>query len=139
MTAKPRKPIAQAPEQRAQHKALRYAFREWHPDTEELIAGGAARPRRHPQSCAGAAGAAKGVAGSRRVDLGGRIGPLRHRPTGAVAPGKWSHAESDGGHAAALGKRLVQSAEDIHAAETAPSKARPAPPTKPTAKKKRTA
>ncbi len=30
------------PEQRAQHRAIREAFRDWHPGPEELIASGAA-------------------------------------------------------------------------------------------------
>ena len=37
-----RKTIAWTPEQRAQHRVIRDAFREWHPGPEELIASGAA-------------------------------------------------------------------------------------------------
>jgi transcriptional regulator with XRE-family HTH domain len=37
-----RKTVELSPEQRAQHKAIREAFRGWHPGPEELIASGAA-------------------------------------------------------------------------------------------------
>ena len=42
MTAKQRKTIQWTPEQRAEHQAIRDAFRDWHPGPEELIASGAA-------------------------------------------------------------------------------------------------
>src|SRR5271156_4014710 len=42
MNDKPRKAVRLTPEQRAQHKAIRDAFRDWHPGPEELIASGAA-------------------------------------------------------------------------------------------------
>jgi DNA-binding XRE family transcriptional regulator len=37
-----RKTMQWTPEQRAQHQAIRDAFRDWHPGPEELIASGAA-------------------------------------------------------------------------------------------------
>ena len=37
-----RKTISLTPKQRAQHKAIRDAFRDWHPGPEELIASGEA-------------------------------------------------------------------------------------------------
>ena len=42
MNDKPRKKIALTAEQWAQHRAIRAAFRDWHPGPEELIASGAA-------------------------------------------------------------------------------------------------
>jgi transcriptional regulator with XRE-family HTH domain len=42
MNDKPRKKIELTAEQRAQHQAIRDAFRDWHPGPEELIASGAA-------------------------------------------------------------------------------------------------
>ncbi len=42
MNEKGRKTIQWSPEQRAQHQAIREAFRDWHPGPEELIASGAA-------------------------------------------------------------------------------------------------
>src|SRR5437879_13856566 len=42
MNDKQRKTISWTPEQRAQHQAIRDAFRNWHPGPEELIASGAA-------------------------------------------------------------------------------------------------
>src|SRR3989442_11362698 len=42
MNDKQRKSIQWTPEQRAQHRAIRDAFRDWHPGPEELIASGAA-------------------------------------------------------------------------------------------------
>jgi transcriptional regulator with XRE-family HTH domain len=42
MNDKPRKKIAFTAEQRVQHRAIRDAFRDWHPGPEELIASGAA-------------------------------------------------------------------------------------------------
>jgi transcriptional regulator with XRE-family HTH domain len=42
MNDQPRKKSAFTPEQQAQHQAIREAFRDWHPGPEELIASGAA-------------------------------------------------------------------------------------------------
>src|SRR2546423_11117136 len=42
MNDKQRKKIEWTPEQQAQHRAIRDAFRDWHPGPEELIASGAA-------------------------------------------------------------------------------------------------
>jgi transcriptional regulator with XRE-family HTH domain len=42
MNEKPRKKVTFTEEQRAQHRAIRDAFRDWHPGPEELIASGAA-------------------------------------------------------------------------------------------------
>ena len=42
MNDKQRKAIHWTPEQRAEHRAIRDAFRDWHPGPEELIASGAA-------------------------------------------------------------------------------------------------
>src|SRR5260370_2628143 len=64
--------------------------------------GGATRSQRCPLSCGGVNPAPEGVARGGRVDIGGRVGPLRHRPAGTVAPGKRSHPESDTGYALAL-------------------------------------
>jgi hypothetical protein len=37
-----------------------------------------------------------------RLDVAGRIGPLRHPSAGAVAPGERPHTEPDTGHTLAL-------------------------------------
>src|SRR5438874_9861338 len=42
MNDKQRKSIQWTPQQRAEHQAIREAFRDWHPGPEELIASGAA-------------------------------------------------------------------------------------------------
>jgi len=42
MNGKKHKTIEWTPEQRAHHKAICDAFRDWHPGPEELIAGGEA-------------------------------------------------------------------------------------------------
>jgi DNA-binding XRE family transcriptional regulator len=42
MNDNPRKSFQLTPEQRAQHKAIRDAFRDWHPGPEELIVSGEA-------------------------------------------------------------------------------------------------
>ena len=42
MNVKPSKTIKWTSEQRAEHRAIRDAFRDWHPGPEELIASGAA-------------------------------------------------------------------------------------------------
>src|SRR5260370_36923036 len=42
MNDKKRKTIQWTPKQRAEHQAIRDAFRDWHPGPEELIASGAA-------------------------------------------------------------------------------------------------
>jgi DNA-binding XRE family transcriptional regulator len=42
MNDQPRKKYVPTPKQRAEHQAIREAFRDWHPGPEELIASGAA-------------------------------------------------------------------------------------------------
>ena len=88
MSEKQRKTIQWTPEQRAQHQAIRDAFRDWHPGPEESIASGAARSERRPLPCARAAPAAESVARGGRGELGGGVGPLRHRSGGSSSSGR---------------------------------------------------
>lgn len=128
MNDKQRKTIEFTAEQRAQHRAIREAFREWHPGPEELIARGAAVQlglnvihfpaqellRRLKES--------RESAGLTLADVSARCGidqpalsPLEngHSPNPTVDT-LWRYA-------AALGKRLVMSTEEIKNSPPAPA------------------
>jgi hypothetical protein len=109
-------------EQRARHEAIRDEFRDWHPGPEELIASGAAERLglnvihspvqellRHLKAC-------REAAGWTLAEVSARCGidqPALSRLENGRAPNPtidtlWRYA-------AALGKRLVLSAQDIQA------------------------
>jgi hypothetical protein len=146
MTDKHRKTIAWTPEQRAQHKAIREAFREWHPGQEELIATGAAARlglnvvHSPAQELLGHLKAAREAAALTLADVSARCGidqPALSRLENGHTPNPtldtlWRYA-------AAVGKRLVLTAEDIENTRAAPSNARRPPPKKAAARKKSTA
>jgi transcriptional regulator with XRE-family HTH domain len=123
MTGKPRKKVEFTAEQRAQHRAIRDAFREWHPGPEELIASGAAAglglnvlysPAR--ELLAGLK-RAREAAGLTLAEVAKRCNidqPALSRLENGHNPNPT--VETLWKYAAALGKRLVLSTEDLAAA-----------------------
>jgi len=146
MTDKQRKTIAWTPEQRAQHKAIRDAFREWHPGPEELIASGAAARlglnvvHSPAQELLRRLKASREAAGLTLADVSARCG-IDQPALSRLENGHTQNPTLDTlwRYAAAVGKRLVLSAEDIRDTRAAPSNARRPPPKKAAARKKRTA
>jgi hypothetical protein len=120
MNPKARNTRRQTPEQRAQRQSIREAFRDWHPGPEELIASGAAaRLGRNvvhfpAQELLRQLKASREAAGLTLADLSARCGidqPALSRLENGHTPNPtldtlWRYA-------AATGKRLVLSAEDI--------------------------
>jgi hypothetical protein len=117
---KQRKTYESTPEQRARHRAIRETFRDWHPGPEELIASGAAvrlglnviySPA---HELLRELKASREAAGLTLADLSARCGidqPALSRLENGHTPNPtldtlWRYA-------AATGKRLVLSAEDI--------------------------
>src|SRR5216683_3652638 len=138
-----RKTVQLTPEQRAQHKAIRDAFRDWHPGPEELIASGEATRLgldvihspardllRHLK-------AAREAAGLTLADVSARCGidqPALSRLENGHTPNPtldtlWRYA-------AATGNRLVLSAKAIAATRPASPTATRRPPRKAAAPKK---
>ncbi len=120
MNNKRRKPIALTPEQRAKHQEIRDTFRDWHPGPEELIASGAAArlglnviysPARDLLK---KLKASREAAGLTLADVSARCGidqPALSRLENGHTPNPT--LETLWRYAAALGKRLVLSAEDL--------------------------
>ena len=120
MNHKPRKAVRFTPDQRAQHRAIREAFRDWHPGPEELIASGAAtRLGLHvvhspAQELLRQLKTSREAAGLTMADLSARCGidqPALSRLENGHMPNPtldtlWRYA-------AATGKRLLLTAEDI--------------------------
>ncbi len=120
MNDKQRKTIAWTPEQRAQHQAIREAFRDWHPGPEELIASGAAAQlgldvvRCPAQELLRQLKASREAAGLTLADVSARCGidqPALSRLENGHTPNPtldtlWRYA-------AAVGKRLVLTTEDV--------------------------
>ena len=146
MTDKKRKTIQWTPEQRAQHQAIRDAFRDWHPGPEELIAScAAARLSLNvvhfpAQELLRHLKASREAAGLTLADVSARCGidqPALSRLENGHTPNPtldtlWRYA-------AAVGKRLVLTAEEIPDTRAAASNARRPSPKKATSRKKRTA
>ena len=145
MNNKQRKAIQWTPEQRAQHQAIRDAFRDWHPGPEELIASGAAARLglnvvhfpaeellRHLK-------ASREAAGLTLADVSARCG-IDQPALSRLENGHTQNPTLDTlwRYAAAVGRRLVLSAEAIQDTRPVSSPRRPGPK-KPVAKKKRTA
>jgi transcriptional regulator with XRE-family HTH domain len=134
MNDKPRKKTAFTAEQRAQHRAIRDAFRDWHPGPEELIASGAAArlglnvlyaPARELLADLKrereAAGLSLAEVSKRcRIDQPA-LSRLEngHNPNPTIET-LWKYA-------AALGKRLVLSTEDLGTADPGRSNETPRP------------
>ena len=144
MTNKKRKTIHWTPEQRAQQQAIRDAFRDWHPGPEELIASGAATRLglnviySPEQELLRQLKASREAAGLTLADVSVRCGidqPALSRLENGHTPNPtldtlWRYA-------AAVGKRLVLSAEDIKDTRPAPSTSgRPVPKKAPASRKK---
>ena len=146
MSDEQRKTIHRTPEQRAQHRAIREAFRDWHPGPEELIASGAAAQlglnviHSPAQELLRHLKASREAAGLTLADVSARCGidqPALSRLENGHTPNPtldtlWRYA-------AATGKRLVLSAEDIQDTRPAPSKAARPVPKKTTTRKKKLA
>ena len=120
MTEKQRKTIAWTPEQRAQHQAIRDAFREWHPGPEELIASGAAARlglnvvHFPAQELLQRLKASREAAGLTLADVSARCG-IDQPALLRLESGHTRNPTLDTlwRYAAAVGKRLVLTAEDI--------------------------
>jgi DNA-binding XRE family transcriptional regulator len=130
MNDKQRKTIEFTAEQRAQHRAIREAFREWHPGPEELIASGAAAQlglnviHFPAQELLRRLKASRESAGLTLADVSARCGidqPALSRLENGHSPNPT--VDTLWRYAAALGKRLVMSTEDIKNRRPVPSNA----------------
>ncbi len=120
MNEKSRPKVTFTAEQRAQHQAIRDAFRDWHPGPEELIASGAAARLglnvlyAPAQELLAGLKRAREAAGLTLAEVAERCGidqPALSRLENGHNPNPtvdtlWKYA-------AALGKRLVLSTEDL--------------------------
>src|SRR5205809_7865019 len=136
MNQKQRKAIQWTPEQRAQHQAIREAFREWHPGPEELIASGAAAQlglnviHFPAQELLQRLKASRESAGLTLADVSARCGidqPALSRLENGHSPNPT--VDTLWRYAAAVGQRLVLSAEALR--DTRPSTAGRAGPKQP--------
>jgi DNA-binding XRE family transcriptional regulator len=137
-------PVRRTPEQRAEHRAIRDAFRDWHPSPEELIASGAAARlglnvvHTPAQDLLRHLKASREAAGLTLADVSAHCGidqPALARLENGHTPNPT--VDTLWRYAAAVGKRLVLSAEDIPGARPSPSTAsRPVPKKVPGRKKK---
>ena len=134
------------PKQRAEHKAIRDAFRDWHPGREELIASGKAAELgldvlyQPALELLRDLKASRESAGLTLADVSARCGidqPALSRLENGRTPNPtldtlWRYA-------AALGKRLVLSAQDLADTRPMPSKTGRPTPKKATTRKSKTA
>jgi DNA-binding XRE family transcriptional regulator len=146
MNDKQRKTIQWTSEQRAQHQAIREAFRDWHPGPEELIASGAAAQlgldvvHCPAQELLRQLKASREAAGLTLADVSARCGidqPALSRLENGHTPNPtldtlWRYA-------AAVGKRLVLTTEDVQDTRPVPSNGGRPGPKKAAARKKKTA
>lgn len=120
MNPKQRKAIQWTPEQRAEHQAIRDEFRKWHPGPEELIASGAAARlgldviHFPAQELVRNLKASREAAGLTLADLSARCG-IDQPALSRLENGRTQNPTLDTlwRYAAAVGKRLVLSAEDV--------------------------
>ena len=146
MNQKPRKKVELTAEQRAQHQAIRDAFRDWHPGPEELIASGAAARlgldvvHFPAQELIRQLKASREAAALTLAEVSARCG-IDQPALSRLENGHSQNPTLDTlwRYAAAVGKRLVLSAEDIEDTRPAPSNAGHTAPKKVTARKKKTA
>jgi DNA-binding XRE family transcriptional regulator len=143
MNHKQRTTIQWTPEKRAEHQAIRDAFRDWHPGPEELIASGAAARlglnviHFPAQELLRHLKASREEAGLTLADLSSRCGidpPALSRLENGQTPNPTMDALWR--YAAAIGKRLVLSADDIQDTRPASSPAGRPRPKKSAARKK---
>jgi DNA-binding XRE family transcriptional regulator len=146
MNQKQRKTIQWTPEQRAQHQAIRAAFRDWHPGPEELIASGAAARlgldvvHFPAQELLRQLKASREEAGLTLANVSARCG-IDQPALSRLENGHTQNPTLDTlwRYAAAVGKRLVLSAEDIQDTRPAPSRAGTPVRKKASARNKKTA
>jgi DNA-binding XRE family transcriptional regulator len=145
MNEKQRRIIKWTPEQRAQHQAIRDTFRDWHPGPEELIASGAAARlgldviHFPAQELLRQLKASREAAALTLADVATRCG-IDESALARLENGTAENPTLDTlwRYAAAVGKRLVLSAEDIQDTRPGASNAeRPVPKKSPARKKKR--
>ena len=145
MNEKTRKTIHWTQEQRAQHKAIQEAFRDWHPGPEELIASGAAARlgldvvHFPAQELLRHLKASREAAGLTLADVSARCG-IDQPALSRLENGHTQNPTLDTlwRYAAAVGKRLLLSTEDVQDTRPVPSNSgRPAP--KKAAARKKTA
>lgn len=129
MSVDRRKPIQLTPEQRAKHKAIRDAFRQWHPGPEELIASGEAKRlgldviHSPVRALLRDLKAARETAGLTLADVSARCGidqPALSRLENGHTPNPT--VDTLWRYAAAVGKRLVFTAENVSLARSPRSK-----------------
>ncbi len=146
MNPKQRKTIQWNPEQRAHHKAIRDAFRDWRPGPEELIASGMAARlglavvHAPAQELLKKLKKSREAAGLTLADVSDRCGidqPALSRLENGHTPNPtldtlWRYA-------AAVGKRLTLLAEDIQVMQPKPASAGRSLPKKAHARKNKTA
>jgi len=138
-----RKTIQWTPEQRAQHEAIRDAFRDWHPGPEELIASGAAaRLGLHvvhspAQELLQQLKALREAAGLTLADVSARCG-IDQPELSRLEDGHNQNPTLDTlwRYAASVGKRLVLSAEAIQSTRPVSSNTKRPTAKKTTARKK---
>jgi DNA-binding XRE family transcriptional regulator len=146
MNHKERKTVQWSPQQRADHKAIRDAFRDWHPGPEELIASGAAARlglnvvHFPAQELLRQLKASREAAGLTLGDLSARCG-IDQPALSRLENGHTHNPTLDTlwRYAAAAGKRLVLSVEDIQETRPLAANARRRVPKKASARKKKTA
>ena len=146
MNQRERKTIHWTAQQRAEHQAIRNAFRDWHPGPEELIASGAAAQLglnvvhfpahellRHLK-------ASREAAGLTLADVSARCG-IDQPALSRLENGHTQNPTLDTlwRYAAAIGKQLVLSAEDIRHTRSVAANAARALPKKAAARKRKTA
>jgi hypothetical protein len=146
MNDKQRKTVHWTAEQRAQHRAIRDAFRDCHPNPGELIASGAAARLgldvTYPlaQDLLRQLKAAREAAGLTLADASARCG-IDQPALSRLESGHTQNPTLDTlwRYAAAVGKRLVLTAEDVQDTRPVPPKAGRPGPKKTTARKKKPA
>jgi DNA-binding XRE family transcriptional regulator len=146
MNDKPRKTIHLTPKQRAQHQAIRDEFRQWHAGPEELIASGAAVRlgldvvHFPAQELLRLLKASREAAGLTLADLSARCG-IDQPALSRLENGHTQNPTLDTlwRYAAAIGKRLLLSAEDVHDTRPVTANGRRSVPKKAVARKKNTA
>jgi len=145
MNEKQRQAVNLAPEQRDQHRAIRDTFRDWHPGPEELISSGEAARLGLDVIYSPAPDLlrnlkmAREAAGLTLADVSARCG-IDQPALSRLENGHTHNPTVDTlwRYAAAVGKRLMLSAEDIHDTRPRPSTGRRSGSKKAAAGKKKT-
>ena len=140
------KSVQRTPQQRAQHRAIRDAFRDWHPGPEDMIVSGAAARLGLNVIHAPAQDLLRRLKASREAarltlaDVSARCG-IDQPALSRLENGHTQNPTLDTlwRYAAAVGKRLMLSAEDIQDPRPLPSSRRGPVPKKAATRKKKTA